>query len=87
MQDVKQITYRIKVNIHLCKKLLTFFLNMVLKWLFRNNTASSSWPMAAFSSQSPWYVSCEAVRSRNCSAIRAGRTESKYNSLIPELYI
>lgn len=42
---------------------------IVLKWLLRKKTLSSSSFTAAVSSHSPWYVSWEAVDSRNCSAI------------------
>lgn len=45
---------------------------MVLKWLLRKKTLSSSSFTAAVSSHSPWYVSWEAVDSRNCSAISPG---------------
>lgn len=45
---------------------------IVLKWLLRKKTLSSSSFTAAVSSHSPWYVSWEAVDSRNCSAISPG---------------
>jgi len=45
--------------------------------------------MAAFNSHNPWYVNCEAVRSRNCSATSAGTTKSltQKNMHILKFYI
>ena len=51
---------------------------MVLKWLFLNKTHNSSSPIAELSSHRPWYVSCEAVLSRNCSATRPAKNNILY---------
>lgn len=58
--------------------LLTLWQKSVLKWLLRKKMHSSLSLTVDDSSHSPWYVSCEAVLSRNCSA-RSAVNRLPYN--------
>ena len=57
--------------------LLTWYLYMVLKWLFLKKTASSPSRMVFRSWLRPWAVSCDAVLSRKFSARSAEALRDK----------